>query len=57
MKTDRATAWGRRGRLLRAAPTMFFWYTRRSGILSLLAWVSYGLIPGRAKIWALHRIG
>lgn len=44
-------------RLLQAAPTIFFWYTRLSGILSLLAWVSYGLILEIADIWALRWIG
>ncbi len=29
---------GEWGRLIQAAPTIFFWYTRLSGILSLLAW-------------------
>ncbi|WP_242903353.1 bifunctional lysylphosphatidylglycerol synthetase/lysine--tRNA ligase LysX [Actinomadura terrae] len=44
-------------RLVMAAPTIFFWYTRLSGILSLLAWVSYGLILEIADIWALRWIG
>ncbi|WP_242884885.1 bifunctional lysylphosphatidylglycerol synthetase/lysine--tRNA ligase LysX [Actinomadura litoris] len=44
-------------RLIQAAPTIFFWYTRLSGILSLLAWVSYGLILEIADIWALRWIG
>ncbi|MEU5994052.1 bifunctional lysylphosphatidylglycerol synthetase/lysine--tRNA ligase LysX [Spirillospora sp. NPDC047418] len=44
-------------RLVQAAPTIFFWYTRLSGILSLLAWVSYGLILEIADIWALRWIG
>ncbi|WP_233525902.1 bifunctional lysylphosphatidylglycerol synthetase/lysine--tRNA ligase LysX [Actinomadura spongiicola] len=44
-------------RLVRAAPTIFFWYTRLSGILSLLAWGSYGLILEIADIWALRWIG
>ncbi|MFI0404879.1 bifunctional lysylphosphatidylglycerol synthetase/lysine--tRNA ligase LysX [Actinomadura sp. 3N508] len=51
---------GNRGewrRLIQAAPTIFFWYTRLSGILSLLAWVSYGLILEMADIWALRWIG
>ncbi|XRQ11432.1 bifunctional lysylphosphatidylglycerol synthetase/lysine--tRNA ligase LysX [Actinomadura welshii] len=45
------------GRLIRSTPTIFFWYTRLSGILSLLAWVSYGLILEMADIWALRWIG
>ncbi|TQM67484.1 lysyl-tRNA synthetase class II [Actinomadura hallensis] len=44
-------------RLVRSAPTIFFWYTRLSGILSLLAWVSHGLILEMADIWALRWIG
>ncbi|MGH8965677.1 MAG: hypothetical protein ACRDXB_10170, partial [Actinomycetes bacterium] len=44
-------------RLIQAAPTIVFWYTRLSGILSLLAWVSYGLILEIADIWALRWIG
>ncbi|WP_243723379.1 bifunctional lysylphosphatidylglycerol synthetase/lysine--tRNA ligase LysX [Actinomadura sp. 7K507] len=48
---------GEWGRLIRSAPTIFFWYTRLSGILSLLAWVSYGLILEIADIWALRWIG
>nr|WP_267898557.1 bifunctional lysylphosphatidylglycerol synthetase/lysine--tRNA ligase LysX [Actinomadura sp. WAC 06369] len=44
-------------RLVQAAPTIFFWYTRLSGILSLLAWISYGLILELADIWALRWIG
>ncbi|NDU72296.1 bifunctional lysylphosphatidylglycerol synthetase/lysine--tRNA ligase LysX [Actinomadura sp. DSM 109109] len=43
--------------MVQAAPTIFFWYTRLSGILSLLAWVSYGLILEIADIWALRWIG
>ncbi|MFI0367382.1 bifunctional lysylphosphatidylglycerol synthetase/lysine--tRNA ligase LysX [Actinomadura sp. 1N219] len=52
--TDNRGEWGR---LIQAAPTIFFWYTRLSGILSLLAWVSYGLILEIADIWALRWIG
>ncbi|WP_371942653.1 bifunctional lysylphosphatidylglycerol synthetase/lysine--tRNA ligase LysX [Actinomadura chokoriensis] len=48
---------GEWGRLIQAAPTIFFWYTRLSGILSLLAWVSYGLILEIAEVWALRWIG
>ncbi|MFC6884070.1 MULTISPECIES: bifunctional lysylphosphatidylglycerol synthetase/lysine--tRNA ligase LysX [Actinomadura] len=44
-------------RLIQAAPTIFFWYTRLSGILSLLSWVSYGLILEIADIWALRWLG
>ncbi|WP_425548966.1 bifunctional lysylphosphatidylglycerol synthetase/lysine--tRNA ligase LysX [Actinomadura meridiana] len=43
--------------MIQAAPTIVFWYTRLSGILSLLAWVSYGLILEIADIWALRWIG
>ncbi|WP_243713365.1 bifunctional lysylphosphatidylglycerol synthetase/lysine--tRNA ligase LysX [Actinomadura sp. 6K520] len=48
---------GEWGRLVRSAPTIFFWYTRLSGILSLLAWVSHGLILEMADIWALRWLG
>ncbi|TDC60649.1 bifunctional lysylphosphatidylglycerol synthetase/lysine--tRNA ligase LysX, partial [Actinomadura sp. GC306] len=48
---------GEWGRLVRSAPTIFFWYTRLSGILSLLAWVSHGLILQMADIWALRWLG
>ncbi|MEU5877457.1 bifunctional lysylphosphatidylglycerol synthetase/lysine--tRNA ligase LysX [Spirillospora sp. NPDC047279] len=41
-------------RLIEAVPTGFFWYTRLSGILSLLAWVSYGLIEDLLEFWALR---
>ncbi|MEU8121110.1 bifunctional lysylphosphatidylglycerol synthetase/lysine--tRNA ligase LysX [Spirillospora sp. NPDC049024] len=58
--TEQGPQRGLRGewsRLIQAAPTIFFWYTRLSGILSLLAWVSYGLILEIADIWALRWIG
>ena len=48
---------GEWGRLVQSAPTVFFWYTRLSGILSLLAWISHGLILELADIWALRWIG
>ncbi|MBO2448278.1 bifunctional lysylphosphatidylglycerol synthetase/lysine--tRNA ligase LysX [Actinomadura barringtoniae] len=42
--------------MLEAVPTGFFWYTRLSGILSLLAWVSYGLIEEILDFWAMRWI-
>jgi lysyl-tRNA synthetase class 2 len=43
-------------RLVRMVPTIFFWYVRVSGILSILAWLSSGLIDHVAGIWALRWI-
>ncbi|MFI0447023.1 bifunctional lysylphosphatidylglycerol synthetase/lysine--tRNA ligase LysX [Actinomadura sp. 6N118] len=40
-------------RLIEAVPTGFFWYTRLSGILSLISWISYGLIVDLLEFWAL----
>jgi lysyl-tRNA synthetase class 2 len=37
-------------------PTIFFWYTRLSGILSILAWLSSDLILEVADMWALRWI-
>ena len=42
--------------LIQAVPTIFFWYTRLSGILSILAWLSSDLILQVADIWALRWI-
>ncbi|MQY06930.1 bifunctional lysylphosphatidylglycerol synthetase/lysine--tRNA ligase LysX [Actinomadura macrotermitis] len=50
---------GLRGRwqgLIEAAPTIFFWYTRLSGILSILYWFSSDLIVRIGTIWALRWI-
>ncbi|WP_329522265.1 bifunctional lysylphosphatidylglycerol synthetase/lysine--tRNA ligase LysX [Spirillospora sp. NBC_01491] len=44
-------------RLIQAAPTIFFWYTRLAGILSLLSWLAYGLIVEIADFWALRWFG
>ncbi|GAA2622603.1 bifunctional lysylphosphatidylglycerol synthetase/lysine--tRNA ligase LysX [Actinomadura fulvescens] len=41
-------------RLIEAVPTGFFWYTRLSGILSLVSWISYGLIVDLLEFWALR---
>ncbi|MFC5179939.1 bifunctional lysylphosphatidylglycerol synthetase/lysine--tRNA ligase LysX [Actinomadura harenae] len=41
-------------RLVEAAPTVFFWYTRLSGIVSILSWLSSDLIVRLADIWALR---
>ncbi|SEF93383.1 lysyl-tRNA synthetase, class II [Thermomonospora echinospora] len=56
---DRATGAGLRdtwGRLARSAPDVFFWYTRLSGVLSILAFVSSDLIQRLGGIWALRWI-
>ncbi|XVQ12359.1 bifunctional lysylphosphatidylglycerol synthetase/lysine--tRNA ligase LysX [Spirillospora sp. CA-255316] len=42
--------------LIQTVPTIFFWYTRLSGILSILAWLSSDLILEVADIWALRWI-
>ncbi|MFB4313217.1 bifunctional lysylphosphatidylglycerol synthetase/lysine--tRNA ligase LysX [Actinomadura sp. 21ATH] len=42
--------------LIQSVPTIFFWYTRLSGILSILAWLSSDLILEVADIWALRWI-
>ncbi|WP_174555165.1 bifunctional lysylphosphatidylglycerol synthetase/lysine--tRNA ligase LysX [Actinomadura hibisca] len=41
-------------RLIEAVPTIFFWYTRLSGVLSILSWLSSDLILKIADIWALR---
>lgn len=43
-------------RLTKAAPDVFFWYTRLSGVLSILAFVSSDLIQRLGGIWALQWI-
>jgi lysyl-tRNA synthetase class 2 len=40
-----------------AMPVIVFWYIRLSGIVSILAWLSQGLIYALAGIWALRWIG
>ncbi|MFI0353906.1 bifunctional lysylphosphatidylglycerol synthetase/lysine--tRNA ligase LysX [Actinomadura sp. 9N407] len=42
--------------MIQSVPTIFFWYTRLSGILSILAWLSSDLILEVADIWALRWI-
>ncbi|GAA4092046.1 bifunctional lysylphosphatidylglycerol synthetase/lysine--tRNA ligase LysX [Actinomadura miaoliensis] len=42
--------------LIESVPTVFFWYTRLSGILSILSWLSSDLILRIADIWALRWI-
>ncbi|WP_197016099.1 bifunctional lysylphosphatidylglycerol synthetase/lysine--tRNA ligase LysX [Actinomadura viridis] len=42
--------------MIESVPTIFFWYTRLSGILSILAWLSSDLIIRVADIWALRWI-
>ncbi|HEX2312471.1 MAG TPA: bifunctional lysylphosphatidylglycerol synthetase/lysine--tRNA ligase LysX [Thermomonospora sp.] len=43
-------------RVRRSAPDVFFWYTRLSGVLSILAFVSSDLIQRLGGIWALRWI-
>ncbi|MFC7570799.1 bifunctional lysylphosphatidylglycerol synthetase/lysine--tRNA ligase LysX [Actinomadura namibiensis] len=48
---------GPRGRwrsLIEAVPPVFFWYTRLSGILSILSWLSSDIIVQVLSIWALR---
>ncbi|MBX6766629.1 MAG: DUF2156 domain-containing protein, partial [Actinomadura rubrobrunea] len=42
--------------LIESVPTVFFWYTRLSGILSIVSWLSSDLILRIADIWALRWI-
>ena len=44
------------GRLVEAVPTVLFWYLRVSGVLSVLAWLSYGLIEWMFSVWVLRSI-
>ncbi|WP_433328533.1 bifunctional lysylphosphatidylglycerol synthetase/lysine--tRNA ligase LysX [Spirillospora sp. CA-294931] len=41
---------------MESTPAVFFWYTRLSGILSILAWLSSGLILEIADMWPLRWI-
>jgi lysyl-tRNA synthetase class 2 len=43
-------------RVVEAVPTVLFWYLRVSGILSVLAWVSSGLIEWMFSVWVLRSI-
>jgi lysyl-tRNA synthetase class 2 len=43
-------------RVIEAVPTVLFWYLRVSGILSVLAWLSSGLIEWMFNIWVLRSI-
>src|SRR6476469_4374990 len=43
-------------RVIEAVPTVLFWYLRVSGVLSVLAWLSSGLIEWRFNIWVLRSI-
>ncbi|MEO5875651.1 MAG: bifunctional lysylphosphatidylglycerol synthetase/lysine--tRNA ligase LysX, partial [Streptosporangiaceae bacterium] len=40
-----------------AMPVVVFWYIRLSGIVSILAWLSQGLILSLTGLWALRWIG
>ncbi|GAA4634637.1 bifunctional lysylphosphatidylglycerol synthetase/lysine--tRNA ligase LysX [Actinoallomurus vinaceus] len=64
MSTKVAGAWQRvvgaaptaRERVIEAVPTALFWYLRVSGVLSVLAWLSSGLISWMSGIWVLRSI-
>jgi lysyl-tRNA synthetase class 2 len=43
-------------RVVEAVPDVLFWYLRVSGILSVLAWVSSGLIEWMFSVWVLRSI-
>jgi lysyl-tRNA synthetase class 2 len=43
-------------RAVEAVPTVLFWYLRVSGVLSVLAWFSYGLIDWMFSVWVLRSI-
>ncbi|MCW2915286.1 MAG: Lysylphosphatidylglycerol biosynthesis bifunctional protein LysX [Actinomycetia bacterium] len=55
MKTQRglSDAWQR---LIKAVPTIFFWYVRLSGIVSILTWMSSEIIEEIEGVWLLHWI-
>jgi lysyl-tRNA synthetase class 2 len=43
-------------RAIEAVPAVLFWYLRISGVLSVLAWLSYGLIEWMFNVWVLRSI-
>jgi lysyl-tRNA synthetase class 2 len=43
-------------RVVESVPTVLFWYLRVSGVLSVLAWLSYGLIEWMFNVWMLRSI-
>jgi lysyl-tRNA synthetase class 2 len=43
-------------RVVEVVPTVLFWYLRVSGVLSVLAWASYGLIEWMFNVWMLRSI-
>src|SRR5690349_15721160 len=45
-----------RRRVIEAVPAALFWYLRVSGILSILAWASSGLITWMRSVWLLRSI-
>jgi lysyl-tRNA synthetase class 2 len=45
-----------RRRVIEAVPAALFWYLRVSGILSILAWASAGLITWMRSVWLLRSI-
>ncbi|WP_345360370.1 bifunctional lysylphosphatidylglycerol synthetase/lysine--tRNA ligase LysX [Actinoallomurus liliacearum] len=53
MRTTVTQTWQR---VVEAVPTALFWYLRVSGVLSVLAWLSSGLIQWLSGIWVLRSI-
>jgi lysyl-tRNA synthetase class 2 len=51
---DMGRPWAQRA--VEAVPTVLFWYLRVSGILSVIAWASYGLIEWMFNVWVLRSI-
>ncbi|MGH3390695.1 MAG: bifunctional lysylphosphatidylglycerol synthetase/lysine--tRNA ligase LysX, partial [Actinomadura sp.] len=41
-------------RVIRAVPVALFWYLRVSGVISILAWLSYDLIERLLDLWLLR---
>jgi lysyl-tRNA synthetase class 2 len=41
-------------RVIKAVPTALFWYLRVSGVISILAWLSYDLIERLLDLWVLR---
>ncbi len=51
MRTKASQAWRR---VIEAVPDVLFWYLRVSGVLSVLTWLSSGLIEWMSNIWVLR---
>jgi lysyl-tRNA synthetase, class II len=44
-------------RVIKATPTVFFWYLRLSGVVSVLFWLSSGLVDRLTDMWTLRWLG